>query len=367
MIRSLKGGNFQLFPMEKAIELNDLDKDFTENITLKQCEDEMNYISNNWKLFEKDWQNITRIIQPYDGMKKKLIIQSEIVETSTKEVRPTNAFMKMYEGMILLDELGWIQKQTKISLLDLASAPGMFILAVEQYIKNNHNMSFEWLATSYIPEGDELYLQDEFGIYRKNPKQFLNANILTEEGVKSIIDFEKDRRINLITGDIGIPHGYEESQEIQHHYLQWGQAYVATERCSVGGAIFLKMYSHIYPTSTRLLNSIRSCFDRLYIIKPQTSRVFNHESYILGVDRNNKTLNMTPILKELISDTSLSESERILRGKCISFHYDLAVLGNMLVNKEYKKEISERVRKWKDDMEKINKYLIDVFYEKFKK
>lgn len=350
------GSKLNLFEAERKVELTDLRKGVKCKESVKDIEKEMMYISDNWKTFEKNWPTIVKLIHPFDKLKTELNIKSSITEKPT--FRPTNAFMKMYEALLLLKEDGWYDDQKIISMFDIASAPGMFILAVDKFTEK-YKKDFTWYATSYVPEGDDLYLQDEFGIYKSHPDKFLNANILLKEDIDKMLKIKE--KFNLVTGDIGMPHGFDDLQEKHHHELQWGQAYVATKLCQEGGAVYLKMYSHIYPTSIHLIHFLSKCFKKLYIIKPFTSRIMNHESYILGIYRNDVSIDdMSPVLEEEYSEDTLNNFELIhIQNACRNFHYELAKAGNEEVIKA--NNCINKHKKYEDKNSEYKKYLMNEF------
>lgn len=316
--------SFSLWNGERKVDLihlNDSDID----LTLPQVETEIEYISKNWNKFEKNYGKIIAIIHPFDRIKSLITMSSPLTKDST--FHPTNAFMKMYEALLILKEIGWYNKQKYIHQFDVAAAPGMFLVSGQKFAEQD-GKEYDQRATSLILKDNNEYFQDQFGIFAKYPDKFINANLLSKDDILNklmTLKFEP----NLVSGDVGEIHNFDTSQEKQHHRVQFGQAYVSVKKCKKGGCVFLKMYSHIYPTSIILLNKIRKCFKEFYIMKPFTSRIVNHESYLLGIDRNDVELDMEPVLEKEYTERDINTDElKKLQKVCWKFHYMLARVGN---------------------------------------
>lgn len=245
--------------------------------------------------FKSNYINYMKQSHPFEFL--KFTVHTPIIG----DVLITNAFMKMIEFIKT-----YIPKSTSANttLFDIASAPGMFIVALSTYMKSS---SFTWDACSYIPKGNSKYLNDKYGVFKQNPEHFHNVNILDKSECENLVHHTlNNKKYTLVTGDVGTEHGYNELQEIHHLDLQWSQAWLALNLVAEHGNIFLKMYSLITDNSMYLINTLSEYFEKLYIWKPQTSRIFNCETYIVGLNRNSKDCTSIPFEREKIVSSSVN-------------------------------------------------------------
>ncbi len=207
------------------------------------------------------------------------------------QMKITNAFMKMYECLMYLDKIDVLSKLFKSNALrmyDVAGAPGMFVLATEQYLRKYHpNVKLDWQASSLEKLDDNTALIDQYGLYSANPERYKSCDVMNSTDIANILKTCKGK-FDLVTGDIGIYHddSWDKLQEEVQHNLEYGQASFAVNLCNTGGAMYLKMYSLVtYPTLS-LLNELTKYFENVYVCKPFTSRILNDECYILCTNRN---------------------------------------------------------------------------------
>ena len=108
----------------------------------------------------------------------------------------------------------------------------------------------------------------------------------------------------MVTGDIGIYHedNYDKLQEENQLDIEWGQMVLSLNLCEEHGIMFLKMYSMITKETIYLLDILTCYFDKVYITKPYTTRIFNDESYIICIDRNDKDISHIPLHRPYIKD-----------------------------------------------------------------
>lgn len=200
----------------------------------------------------------------------------------------TNAFMKLYEILTWLDVNNMlnIRSEHNLKMFDIASAPGMFILATEAFIKCNYkNISLDWHACSRIKTDNNEALDDTYGLFKHNPTRYTPCDILNVKDIENIL--KKQHKYQLVTGDIGIPHtDYSKLQEELQLQLEWRQAYLGLNLIDTHGTMVLKMYSLTSIQNLLLLDILSTLFESIYLVKPYTSRIFNDECYIVGVNRN---------------------------------------------------------------------------------
>ena len=218
--------------------------------------------------------SIVKCLHSYEDINLK--IRSHLIK---KDIKITNAFMKMYEWLLYMSK--YFKNYDSIKHFDIASAPGTFVLASDCYF-GNRNIKYSWYASS-AKDGD---LQDYYGLFRNNKRNYRNCNVCVEEDLQGMIKHHQGK-YDLVTGDIGKKNsGYETLQEYQCLNEQYGQARLATELCRHGGTCFLKMFTITCAESMWLVDVMRLYFDKVYVVKPFTSRFMNAECYIMAVGRN---------------------------------------------------------------------------------
>ena len=218
--------------------------------------------------------SIVKCLHSYEDINLK--IRSHLIK---KDIKITNAFMKMYEWLLYMSK--YFKNYDSIKHFDIASAPGTFVLASDCYF-GNRNIKYNWYASS-AKDGD---LQDYYGLFRNNKKNYRNCDVCVEEDLRSMIKYHQGK-YDLVTGDIGKKSsGYETLQEYQCLNEQYGQARLAMDLCKHGGVCFLKMFTITCAESMWLVDVMRLYFDKVSIVKPYTSRFMNAECYIMAVGRN---------------------------------------------------------------------------------
>jgi len=286
------------------------------------------YDTNNG--FKRKFRAIKNILHPFGSI--NLRINSSLVGKQ----KATNAFMKMYEFMEIF------HPKFK-SLFDIASSPGMFVIAAAHKLSASSGDSLKWDACSYIPPKESMYLQDDYSLFKSNKDHFFNVNVLEEDDCLQLLS--KVGKYDLVTGDIGCVHGYNDLQEDVHRTLQYRQAYLALNLVIQGGNIFLKMYTCINNSTIYVINVLRSHFENLYLWKPYTSRILNNEIYIVGMNKNDKLPDLPLKWKD---DYPIQENAQIF----YSFFYKLAKKRLSLVN-GYLNENKSVILNWQQEMKPI--------------
>lgn len=256
---------------------------------------------------DKNYNIILHLLHPFLDVKNVLRNSEFIRSKDGKELRVTNAFMKMWEGLMFLDDIGVLKNiilNNTLQMFDVAGAPGMFVFAVEKYIREKYKANLDWYACSL--ESKEA-LKDIYKLYYDNPERYISCDVTSENDVNNVISAHKDKKFGLVTGDIGIDYSeYDKLQEVEQLDLEWGQMCLALKLVDKGGVLFLKMYSLITCETIYLLDVLSSYFDKVYITKPYTSKILNNESYIICIGRNDKTENIPihrPNVGQYISQT----------------------------------------------------------------
>ena len=240
----------------------------------------------------KKYEKINKIIRSYDLLKGKNGI---LVSEYGAEI-VTNAWLKMYENMSIFIDLF----KSDVNSLHIAEAPGNFLLAINHYVHTQTKIKWNWLASSYknvyTREKTEpgLYLDDCYGLIRNYPDNWIfgadnDGDITSVNNIKSFkrnIYNMPNHNINFLTSDVKyVPknNDYLEEENINIP-VQFGHTLASLHLLEKSGACMLKEFSIFESTSVSLLYLLANCFEKLYIIKPVTSRMNNSEMYVCGIN-----------------------------------------------------------------------------------
>lgn len=254
---------------------------------------------DNNETLRKNYSKIKKFIHPFDS------IGSTITTSFIPNCPPlkiTNAFMKMYECMQKLDKPLKLKTKKKLTMYDVAGAPGMFVMSVERYLKDHHpDVELDWQSCSLV---GGTALVDLYALYRSNPNRFSPCDVLNENDLrKCIAEGTSKGKFDLVTGDIGAERNddYTKLQEELYMDLQWGQMVLALNLSAADGCMVLKMFTYVTEETTYLVDTLTSYFDQVYICKPVTSRIINDESYIICLKRNSESCNNIPLTRPKLS------------------------------------------------------------------
>lgn len=253
---------------------------------------------------QKYYREIVKVSHPFEYITSA--IYSRFLKNS-QPVKITNAFMKMYEFLKWITNIDnhgtkpFLKIGSQLNMFDVAGAPGMFVISTDKFLQKFFpNTSLNWMSCSL--EGGTA-LTDQYKLYQNNPSRYIPCDVSKEEDIKRCI---KDAKIKyqLVTGDIGIYHedNYDKLQEENQLDIEWGQMILALNLCEYDGIMFLKMYSMITKETIYLLDILTCYFDKVYITKPYTTRIFNDESYIICIGRNKKDISDIPLYRPYIKD-----------------------------------------------------------------
>ena len=214
----------------------------------------------------------------------------------------SNSWLKMYELMTYLQK-SLIKvnssKNKKYNTCHFAESPGNFLLAINHYLKINYpKIEWNWLANSYRSlylDGFKKsnYLDDQYGLIKQYKRKWMfgsdgDGDITSPS---NIISFKQETlkyfkgNVHFVTSDVKyvptqINYDEEENYNISAHL---GQLLCALTILSPGGTMILKKFTFYESSSISLLFIMSTCFDKLLVVKPETSKPANSEVYLVGL------------------------------------------------------------------------------------
>ena len=232
-------------------------------------------------LFCDDWDNFKRYTNPYEFI-------HTIIPNKNKSVCKYKPLSRSYFKMIEIIHLLKINinDNNKINSFHLAEGPGGFIEALAQL---RNNPIDRYIGMTLIDDNDT-----NIPGWKKS-NIFLNkyTNVIIENGMDktgnllSIDNFNYcyvnyANSMDIITADGGFDFSHDFSkQEINISQLLFSQIAYAIIMQKKGGYFILKIFDCFMQHTIDLLCILSSFYDKVYIVKPNTSRYANSEKYIV--------------------------------------------------------------------------------------
>ena len=259
------------------------------------------YLNNIKKQIDDNcdnWDHIKRYTNPYE------FIHTTIPgsKNSISKLKPlSRSFYKMIEitnMMHLLDDL----RDGPIETFHLAEGPGGFIEAIA-FMRKNESDKYH---------GMTLINEDPNVPGWKKSKNFLDThkNVEIEYGPSNtgdLLDVENlkycyskyKNTMNIITADGGFDFSIDfNKQEILATNLLFAQVTFAIAMQKTGGHFILKIFDIFTKTTVDIIYLLSSLYKKVYIVKPNTSRVANSEKYIVCKGFNGEH---SKLMKNIIS------------------------------------------------------------------
>jgi hypothetical protein len=203
-----------------------------------------------------------------------------------------------------------------ISSFHLAEGPGGFIEAL-LWLRNNTNDIYYgmtlinedvnipgWKKSQYFLNKNQN-VKIEYGINK-------NGDLSDVENLKYCYEKYKNS-IDIITGDGGFDFSVDfNKQEIVSTKLILYQICFAISMQKEGGIFILKFFDLFTEASVDLIYLLSLCYEKIYIVKPFTSRYANSEKYI--VCKKFKSINVKNVLDKIIENYSeINNNENFLK------------------------------------------------------
>jgi len=239
-------------------------------------------------------------------------IQGAVSSILAKDVPVTNAFLKLFEMLHFPDVMSYIMDLESIHCVFLADFPGTFIVATNYFLALKKpaliiRKRYTFHATSLPPESGEA-LKDDYGLYKGMPDKWVLMDHTSYEDTQKMRSIIKDGSADFVTGDIGKPIRNWKEQEHEMFLEEYGQLISALLVLRQHGVGILKMFQAFYAPTVCMLRLVQVLFEKVYVIKPVTSRITNNEVYWILIDFKRELFE--PILDSLLSILQKEEDKR---------------------------------------------------------
>lgn len=217
-----------------------------------------------------------------------------------------NAGLKITEIYNIYKQSNILPKKGAVNYFDNAAFPGSFIVMTHHHVlTNNPRQKFNWYASSLLDSisMNESPLEDIFGLYQNYKDHFImdkkhNGDVTDTKNIKYArkkLSKSKNGKINLYTSDLGfdVASNYSD-QEGLHMFANFGQIIYGLAILAEGGSLITKQYTFFNCANISMMYLLSSLFREFYVCKPQSSKINNLETYLVGIglysDRVTKVL-----------------------------------------------------------------------------
>lgn len=276
---------------------NDEDLDSSKSVLLERnarLHAELHAQKNNiWEHYKsKRWDRFKKHSNDYELVFTSTAAEHPSISTHAPSSR---SFFKMWE---ILDDFKQdirAHELPSMRVAFLAEGPGGFVEAFHLYRKthapdardsthgmtllsNDRNIPSWKLPTAVLHETQLCRGADGTG------------NLYNIENIDALVDSAGAGACHLVTADGGFDFSNDfNNQEELSQRLIAAEILAALRLQSPGGCFVLKVYDVMNEVTLVLLRVLRRCYDRLYVVKPLTSRPANSEKYVVCAGFRNST------------------------------------------------------------------------------
>jgi 23S rRNA U2552 (ribose-2'-O)-methylase RlmE/FtsJ len=233
---------------------------------------------------EVDWDVFKKYTNPYEYIHTQVPFKKKSVSVYKPLSR---SYFKMVEIMNTF-KLSFGSKPIKS--FHLAEGPGGFIEALcgMRKCKNDVYIGMTILDEKNDPNVPGWKKSDAF--LKNNENVYVECGADNTGNILSVENFEYCRRnygstMDFITADGGFDFSLDfNKQEISISKLLFAQMAYALALQKKGGSFVLKIFDCFMEHTIDILYILSSFYDKVYVMKPQTSRYANSEKYIICKD-----------------------------------------------------------------------------------
>lgn len=243
----------------------------------------LNSIKENITNNELNWDNTKRYTNPYEYIHTLIPDKKKYI---SKYKPLSRSYFKMIE-MTHLFKLLENYSQQPINTFHLAEGPGGFIEAILN-IRNNPTDTYYGMTIIDNKHDDNIPSWKKSQNFLRNHPNVVIENGATKTGdLLDIRNFESNyikykHSMDIITADGGFDFSENFNlQEINIHRLLFAQICHAIIMQNYNGSFILKIFDCFRIATVDILYILSSLYEKVYIVKPHTSRYGNSEKYIV--------------------------------------------------------------------------------------
>lgn len=233
---------------------------------------------------EREWDIYKKYTNPYEYI-------NSIIPLKKKSVARHKPLSRSYFKMIeIMNTFNFDFSTKPIQSFHLAEGPGGFIEALSY--RRNNKMD-KYIGITLIDNDNDPNIpawKKSNDFLNKNPNVIIETGVDNTGNILSLDNFVRCKNkysssMDIITGDGGFDFSLDfNNQEISIARLLFAQICFAVTMQKKNGIFILKIFDCFMEHTVDLLYILSSFYDKVYIIKPQTSRYANSEKYIVCRD-----------------------------------------------------------------------------------
>jgi 23S rRNA U2552 (ribose-2'-O)-methylase RlmE/FtsJ len=330
---------YYLLPSSQLSLFNHVDINFNDNISDIYLSHSLSKYLNNIKEKitnnELGWDNVKRYTNPYEFI-------HTIIPEKRKCISKYKPLSRSYFKMVEMTHLfKLLEKYThhSINTFHLAEGPGGFIEAISN-IRNNSNDTYYGMTIQ------DHNCDDNIPSWKKS-QHFLRThhNVIIENGASNngdllnLRNFESNyikykHSMDIVTADGGFDFSENfNHQEINIHRLLFAQICHALVMQNYNGSFILKIFDCFHIATVDMLYLLSSLYEKVYIIKPHTSRYGNSEKYIVCKKFRYSKTHHSNILTQLYQKLHSSMSTMLNNDKSYIHRFIKVDISSFFLNK----------------------------------
>jgi len=233
---------------------------------------------------ENEWDIFKKYTNPYEYI-------HTIVPFKKKSISVYKPLSRSYFKMIeILNTFNVTFGAKPIHSFHLAEGPGGFIEALCNIRKNKRDV---YIGMTILDDFNDTNIpgwKKSEAFLKNNENVFIECGEDNTGNILSLENFEYCKKkhgssMDFITGDGGFDFSMDfNKQEISIAQLLFAQVCYALVLQKKGGTFVLKLFDSFMQHTVDILYILSSFYDKVYLIKPQTSRYANSEKYIVCKD-----------------------------------------------------------------------------------
>ena len=241
---------------------------------LYEIKEKLDKQENNWDIFKKN-------TNPYEYI-------HTIIPHNKKCISKYKPLSRSYFKMIEMINTFNLQFDSKpIRTFHLAEGPGGFIESIAN-MRNNSRDSYTGMTILDDKNDSNIPAWKKTDIFlRQHKNVFIETGADKTGNILSLQNFIHCKNnyggtMDLITADGGFDFSIDfNNQEVQIAKLLFAQVCFAITMQKQGGTFILKLFDCFMQHSIDIIYILSSFYEKVYIIKPNTSRFANSEKYIV--------------------------------------------------------------------------------------
>lgn len=262
----------------------------------------------------EDWNVYKKFTNPYE------YIHTNSHKTSVCKYKPiSRAYFKMIEIMNMFN-FQVLQANSPIQMFALAEGPGGFIEAVSNYRGNNGLDTYYGMTIEDPTDNEVPGWKKTANFLKTHPNVFLEKGA---DGTGDILNVDNFRhvvakyrgQIDFVTGDGGFDFSADfNNQELNVTNLLFAQIAYAVCIQRLGGCFVLKCFDCFHKATAELIFLLSTMYEKVHIVKPNTSRYANSERYLVCVNFLCTDPEITNVFEDLLSRVCSASPDHFVKS-----------------------------------------------------